>query len=49
ADNPLLSAPNISITPHNAWATREARQRLLAIALANLKAFLAGQAANRVA
>lgn len=49
ADNPLLSAPNISITPHNAWATREARQGLLAIALANLKAFLAGQAANRVA
>ncbi|MGL5358642.1 MAG: D-2-hydroxyacid dehydrogenase, partial [Shewanella sp.] len=48
-DNPLLSASNISITPHNAWATREARQTLLKIALANLKAFLAGQACNRVA
>ncbi|ASJ97799.1 D-2-hydroxyacid dehydrogenase [Shewanella marisflavi] len=41
-DNPLLSAVNISISPHNAWATLEARQNLLAIAVANLKGFLAG-------
>ncbi|MGI2258971.1 D-2-hydroxyacid dehydrogenase [Shewanella sp. GXUN23E] len=47
-DNPLLSAPNVSLTPHNAWATREARQKLLHIASANLQAFLQGQIINRV-
>lgn len=47
-DNPLLHAPNISITPHNAWATREARQNLLNIAAGNLKAFLAGERVNWV-
>ena len=29
ADNPLLNAPNCYVTPHNAWATREARARLI--------------------
>lgn len=48
ADNPLLTAANISISPHNAWATREARQNLLNIAVANLQAFLADQTLNRV-
>ncbi|BDY03313.1 D-2-hydroxyacid dehydrogenase [Ferrimonas sp. YFM] len=48
ADNPLLSAPNCSITPHNAWATREARMRLMQIAADNLQAFLAGNPKNRV-
>ncbi|WP_394146689.1 D-2-hydroxyacid dehydrogenase [Shewanella atlantica] len=48
ADNPLLSAVNISITPHNAWATLEARQNLLDIAIANLQAFLSAKALNRV-
>lgn len=48
ADNPLLHAPNISITPHNAWATKEARQNLLNIATANLTAYLAGERANWV-
>lgn len=48
ADNPLLHAPNISITPHNAWATQKARQRLLDIAIANLAAFVAGEKQNRV-
>ncbi|MBT1443623.1 D-2-hydroxyacid dehydrogenase [Shewanella sp. JM162201] len=47
-DNPLLHAPNISITPHNAWATVKARQNLLDIALANLDAFLRGEKQNRV-
>ncbi|MCG9711518.1 D-2-hydroxyacid dehydrogenase [Shewanella insulae] len=48
ADNPLLSAPHISISPHNAWATREARQNLLTIAINNLKGYLAGQLINQV-
>ncbi|MCE9685406.1 D-2-hydroxyacid dehydrogenase [Shewanella sp. AS16] len=48
ADNPLLSAANISISPHIAWATREARQNLLDIAVANIQAFLAGKGINRV-
>ncbi len=40
ADNPLLRAMNCHITPHIAWATRESRQRLMDIAIENLKAFL---------
>ena len=48
ADNPLLSAPNITISPHNAWATIEARQNLLNIAVNNLIAFLAEETINRV-
>ena len=48
ADNPLLTAPNISISPHNAWATKEARQNLLNIATANLKSFLQGNIRNCV-
>ncbi|MBR4533847.1 MAG: D-2-hydroxyacid dehydrogenase [Bacteroidaceae bacterium] len=48
ADNPLLSAPRCNITPHIAWATREARQRLMHIALANLQAFVEGEPVNVV-
>ncbi|MFV0595015.1 D-2-hydroxyacid dehydrogenase [Shewanella sp.] len=48
ADNPLLTAPNISISPHNAWATKEARQNLLNIATANLSAYLVGDRVNWV-
>jgi glycerate dehydrogenase len=48
ASNPLLTARNCVITPHNAWATRAARARLLQIAIANIRAFLAGRPANVV-
>lgn len=48
ADNPLLSAPRCFLTPHIAWATREARGRLIAIATANLKAFFDGKPVNVV-
>lgn len=47
-DNPLLHARNIVITPHCAWATRAARQRLLDITVANVKAFQAGRPINVV-
>lgn len=47
-DNPLLSAPRCFITPHIAWATREARGRLCAIAAANIRDFLAGNPSNTV-
>jgi glycerate dehydrogenase len=40
--NPLLSAPNCVITPHIAWATRAARERLIAAVAANAEAMLAG-------
>lgn len=43
ATNPLLTAKNCLVTPHIAWATREARERLLGIAVDNIRAFLAGQ------
>lgn len=47
-DNPLLSAPNCLITPHVAWATVEARQRLMRIAVDNVRAFLDGMPQNVV-
>jgi glycerate dehydrogenase len=48
ADHPLLTAPNCYITPHIAWATRAARVRLLDVAVANVRAFLAGTPQNVV-
>jgi glycerate dehydrogenase len=47
-DNPLLTAKNCVITPHIAWASREARDRLIAIAKDNLSAYLSGISRNRV-
>lgn len=47
-DNPLLSAKNTLITPHIAWATREARQRLMQVTVDNVRAFLAGNPQNVV-
>jgi glycerate dehydrogenase len=46
--NPLLRARNCIVTPHIAWATREARERLLGIAVENVRAFLAGRPQNVV-
>lgn len=48
ADNPLLRATNCIITPHNAWATRAARARLMGIAVENVRAYLAGKPQNVV-
>jgi glycerate dehydrogenase len=39
-ENPLLSAKNCIITPHNAWISKEARQRVMDITAANINAFL---------
>nr|WP_319998914.1 D-2-hydroxyacid dehydrogenase [uncultured Draconibacterium sp.] len=47
-ENPLPKAKNCFITPHIAWATLEARQRLMQIAANNLKAFIDGNPINVV-
>ncbi len=46
--NPLLHAKNCLITPHIAWATAEARGRLMDATVANVRAFLAGHPVNVV-
>ena len=48
ADNPLLGQPNAFITPHIAWASTEARIRLLRVATDNVQAFLNGAPVNMV-
>lgn len=47
--NPLLTAKNCFITPHIAWATKEARVRLMDIAVENLKGYVKGEIVNNVA
>ncbi len=48
ADCPLLTAPNITITPHIAWAPLQTRQRLLSIVISNIEAYLNGSPQNVV-
>lgn len=48
SDNPLLHARNVLITPHIAWATKEARARLMTTAVSNVRAFLEGQPQNLI-
>jgi glycerate dehydrogenase len=48
ANNPLLTAKNCLVTPHISWATKEARARLMGLAVENAKAFLAGKPQNIV-
>lgn len=48
ADNPLIGAKNVILTPHIAWAPKESRQRLMDIAVANLRAFVDGAPQNVV-
>ena len=47
--NPLFNARNCFITPHIAWATKEARTRLMDIAVNNLKSYQEGNVINNVA
>ena len=48
ADNPLFAEPNAYITPHVAWASKEARTRLMNIAENNIRTFLSGNPENVV-
>ncbi len=48
SDNPLLTAKNCYITPHIAWASKEARARLIAQAVENVRAFVEGHPINRI-
>ncbi len=47
-DNPLLTARNCFITPHIAWATKSARERLMNTAVENVRAFIDGEPVNVV-
>jgi glycerate dehydrogenase len=48
ASNPLLTAKNCLVTPHIAWAAKEARARLMNLAVENLAAFVSGKPQNVV-
>jgi len=47
-DNKLLAAPNAYVTPHVAWATIEARKKLVEMLGSNIRAFLGGHPVNVV-
>lgn len=47
-DNPLFKEPNAYLTPHNAWATLAARQRLFGVVADNVEAFIKGNPINVV-
>lgn len=47
-DSPLIGVPNLTITPHVAWAPRESRQRLIDIVASNIKAFIDNNPQNVV-
>lgn len=47
-ENPLLTAPNCTITPHVAWASKEARERLLKVVVQNIKSWLEKTPQNRI-
>jgi glycerate dehydrogenase len=47
-DCPLYNVPNITVTPHIAWAPLDTRSRLLDIVISNLEAFIAGTPKNKV-
>jgi len=46
--SPLFTAKNCIVTPHMAWATLEARSRLMEVAVSNVRAFANGAPENRV-
>ena len=48
ADSPLRGLPNALLTPHIAWTTKEALQKLMDITTQNLRSFLAGAGENIV-
>ena len=48
ASHPLLTAPRVFLTPHIAWATRQARERLLHTLVGNVRAFLENKPVNTV-
>lgn len=48
SDNPLLGLPNCLITPHIAWAPKESRQRLMDVAVENLRQYIVGTPVNVV-
>jgi len=47
-ENPLMSAKNVIITPHISWAPKESRQRLLNIAVENVRGFINGTPVNQI-